>query len=255
MTRTARDLLESTTGKLAPDPRANRLLPLIARGAARRTTLAALALEQSHVIAADRRAFLHLAERSAGAGTPAVPRGAAQEAAVRGESGPRDSATAGEGAAPASAAYFTLLAEGEALAQDRLGAYAAAVGADEERAAHEWLPDCQAYPAYVAWLALNGSPADVVLALSANFAAWGGYCGTIADALRRHYGLDDGACGFFDFFAEPAPELERRALAAVQEGLDAGRISEEEVHRFGGMLQAYESRFWHALWELDQRVA
>ena len=68
MTRTARELLESTTGKLAPDPHANRLLPLIGRGAARRDTLAALALEQRLVIAADRRAFLHLAERSAAEG-------------------------------------------------------------------------------------------------------------------------------------------------------------------------------------------
>lgn len=65
MTRTAREVLEGVTGKLAPDPHANRLLPVIARGAAQRTTLAALALEQRHVIAADHRAFLHLAERSA----------------------------------------------------------------------------------------------------------------------------------------------------------------------------------------------
>ncbi|MEV7346763.1 transcriptional regulator [Streptomyces sp. NPDC093544] len=222
MTRTATDLRESATGKLAPDPHANRLLPLIARGAAQRSTLAVLALEQRHVIAADRRAFLHLA--------------------VRPDAGPQ------------SAAFFATLAEGEALAQDRLGAYAAACGVDEARAAaYEPLADCQAYPAYVAWLALNGSPADVVLALSANFAAWGGYCGTIAEALRSRYGFDDEACGFFDFFAEPAPELERLALSAVQAGLDAGRVDEDEVLRYGRLLQGCEARFWHALWELDGR--
>ncbi|MFE9763029.1 transcriptional regulator [Streptomyces sp. NPDC005808] len=222
MTRTATDLRESATGKLAPDPHANRLLPLIARGAAQRSTLAALALEQRHVIAADRRAFLHLAQRP--------------------DSGPE------------SAAFFAALAEGEALAEDRLGAYAAACGADEEWAAgYEPLADCRAYPAYVAWLALNGSPADVVLALSANFAAWGGYCATIAQALRGHYGFDDEACGFFDFFAEPAPELERLALSAVQAGLDAGRVDEAEVLRFGRLLQGCEEKFWHALWELDGR--
>ncbi|WP_369244905.1 transcriptional regulator [Streptomyces sp. R41] len=231
MTRTARELLESTTGKLAPDPHANRLLPLIARGAARRSTLAALALEQRHVIAADRRAFLRLAERSA-AGTEAAA------------------------AAPESAAFFEMLAEGEALAQDRLGAYAAAVGADEAwAAAYEPLEDCQTYPAYVAWLALNGSPADVVLALSANFAAWGGYCATIAQSLRRHYGFADEACAFFDFFAEPAPDLELKAQAAVQAGIDTGQISQDAVLRYGRLLQAYEAKFWHALWELDQRVA
>ncbi|WRZ94343.1 transcriptional regulator [Streptomyces sp. NBC_01007] len=230
MTPTAREVLEDITGKLAPDPHANRLLPLIARGAAQRTTLAALALEQRHVIAADHRAFLHLAERSAaGTGTSVAD--------------------------PASAAFFEMLAEGEALAGDRLTAFATAVGADEARAAaYEPLADCQAYPAYVAWLALNGEPTDVVLALGANFAAWGGYCETIAEALRRHYGFDDEACGFFDLFAAPAPELESRALAAVRAGLDTGRISPDDVHRHGRLLQAYEAKFWHALWELDQRV-
>lgn len=223
MTRTARELLDDTTGKLAPDPHANRLLPLIARGAARRSTLTALGLEQHHVIAADLRAFRHLAERST--------------------------------AEPECAAFFTLLAEGETLARGRLGAYAAACGSDEARTvAYEPLADCQAYPAYVAWLALNGSPADVVLALSANFAAWGGYCATIAEALRRHYGFTDEACGFFDLFAEPAPELEHRAQAAVQAGLDAGRVDQDAVHRYGRLLQSYESTFWHALWELDQRT-
>lgn len=223
MARTADELRERTIRKLAPDPHANRLLPLIARGAARRSTLAALALEQRHVVAADRRAFLHLAERP--------------------DAGPED------------AAFFAMLAEGEALAQDRLGVYAVTCGADEERApAYEPLADCRTYPAYVAWLALNGSPVDVVLALSANFASWGDYCATIADALRRHYGFADEACGFFDFFAAPAPELERRALAAVQAGIDAGRVAEDEALRYGRLLQGYEAKFWHALWELDQRV-
>ncbi|NGO11753.1 transcriptional regulator [Streptomyces sp. HC44] len=224
MTRTARELLENITGKLAPDPRSNRLLPLIGRGAARRDTLAALALEQRYVIAADRRAFLHLAERSA--------------------------------AEPECAAFFTMLAEGEALAHDRLGPLLAACGADEARvAAYEPLAGAQAYPAYVAWLALNGAPADVVLALSANFSAWGGYCATIAEALRRQYGFDDEACGFFDLFAEPAPDLEQKAVAAVQAGLDAELISEESVQRYGRLLQSYESMFWHTLWELEHRSA
>jgi hypothetical protein len=217
MTHDARRLLESTTRELAPDPSANRLVPLIARGAAdRRTTLAALALEQRRVIPADRRSFLHLAERSADE--------------------------------PEAAAFFTTLAEGEALAGERLEAFAAACGVDETRARdHEPLPGCQAYPAYVAWLALNGSPADVVLALTANFSAWGGYCATIAGALREHYGFTDESCAFFDFFAEPAPDLDRQAAAAVQAGLDAGRLDERSAHRYGRLLQAYESMFWTTL--------
>ncbi|MFD7811484.1 transcriptional regulator [Streptomyces sp. NPDC059785] len=235
MPRKAAELLESITGKLAPDPHANRLLPLIGRGAARRSTLAALCLEQRHVIEADRRAFLHLAQRSAwGSARP-------------GE--------AGSGGASAVSEFFTVLAEGEAVAGHRLGAFGAACGVDEEQAAaYQPLADCQSYPAYVAWLALNGEPADVVLALNTNFAAWGDYCATIADALRRHYGYDDAACAFFDLFAEPGPELRQKSLAAVEEGLDSGRTDEHEALRYGRLLQAYEARFWHALWELDQRT-
>lgn len=222
MTRTARELLERTTAKLAPDPHANRLLPLIARGAARPGTLAALALEQRRIVASDRRAFRYLAGRSWDA--------------------------------PACAAFFTLLAEGEAVAGDRLDAYATACAADEApEAAQEPPADCQTYPAYVAWLALNGEPADVVLALSANFASWGRYCATIAQALRHHYGYDDTACGFFDFFAKPSPELEQKARAAVQEGLDTGRLDETLARRYGRLLQGCEARFWHSLWELDAR--
>ncbi|MGV9245116.1 transcriptional regulator [Streptomyces sp. NPDC003710] len=222
MTRTARRLLEEATRKLAPDPHANRLLPLIARGAARPATLAALALQQREVIASDRRAFEYLSERS------------------------REE--------PASAAFFAALAHGEAVAQDRLRAFAAVCRADETADTYEPPADCQGYPAYVAWLALNGEPAEVALALSANFAAWGRYCASIAQALRHHYGYDDAACGFFDFFAGPSPDLDTKAEEAVQEGLDVGRLDEDRAHRYGRLLQGYETQFWHALWELDARA-
>ncbi|MFI9649525.1 transcriptional regulator [Streptomyces sp. NPDC052040] len=221
MARTARELLEEAARRLAPDPHANRLLPLIARGAARPTTLAALALEQREIIASDHRAFRHLAERSRNA--------------------------------PACAAFFTALADGEAEAQDRLGGYATACRAEETARTYERPADCEGYPAYVAWLALNGEPSDVTLALGANFAAWGDYCASIATALRHHYGFDDAACGFFDFFAEPSPDLAGRAEEAVREGLESGRLDEERAHRHGRLLQGYETRFWHALWELDAR--
>jgi hypothetical protein len=220
MTRTARDLLQTTTARLAPDPEANPLVPRIADGTAPRTALAALALEQAWVIPADRRAFLHLAERSLVT-------------------------------APEAAAFFRSLAEGEALAEELLPSLAQACDVDETTSAsYEPLAGCQAYPAYVAWLALNGSPTDVVLALSANFSAWGGYCATIAEALRGHYGFKDEACAFFDFFAQPSPELDRTATAAVQAGLDAGSLDEHRAHRYGRLLQQYEAMFWSTLADL-----
>ncbi|MFF8033014.1 MULTISPECIES: transcriptional regulator [unclassified Streptomyces] len=218
MTHTARDLMETTTRELAPDPHSNPLVPLIARGEADRATLAALALEQRWVIPADRRAFLHLAQRAT--------------------------------AEPDAAAYFTALAEGEALAAEHLKAFAAACGVDEARAdAYDPLPGCQAYPAYVAWLALNAEPADVVLALTANFSAWGGYCATIAGALRTRYGFTDEACAFFDFFAEPAPALDRTATEAVQKALDEDRLNRKRAHQYGRTLQMYEAMFWTMLRE------
>ncbi|MET9971677.1 transcriptional regulator [Streptomyces sp. NPDC006356] len=187
----------------------NPLVPLIADGAADRSTLGLLALEQSRVIPADRLAFLHLAQRSASA-----------------------------------APFFTLLAEGEVLAGERLGAFAAACGVTEaQAAAYEPLPGCQAYPAYVAWLALNASPAEAVFALTANFSTWGGYCATIAEALRRHYGFTDEACAFFDFFAEPSPELDQRARAA----LETSDLDEPRAHRYARLLQSYEDQFWSTL--------
>ncbi|MFE7761365.1 transcriptional regulator [Streptomyces sp. NPDC057438] len=217
MTGTAVQLLRLTAAELTPDPDANPLLPVIASGTAGLGTLAVLALEQRLVIAADLRSFRHLAERSA-----------AEE--------------------PGSAPFFEMLAEGEAVAAERLEVYAEACGVDAERTrTYEPLPGCQAYPSYVARLALTASPADAVLALSSNFASWGGYCGTIARALRDRYGFTDAACGFFDLFAEPAPELEERARAAVQAGLDAGRIDENRAVGHGRLLQSYEAMFWATL--------
>jgi hypothetical protein len=216
MARTASELLATTTAQLAPDPHSNPLIPLIARGDASRDVLGTLALEQHWVIPADRAAFLHLAGR------------ALEE--------------------PEAAAFFTMLAEGESLAAEHLKPFARACGVDETRTrSYDPLPGCQAYPAYVAWLALNASPTDVVLAITANFSAWGGYCATIAEALRTRYGFTADDCAFFDFFAQPAPELDERARAAVQEGLDTGILDEEAAHTYGRLLQSYEAMFWATL--------
>ncbi|KOV57135.1 transcriptional regulator [Streptomyces sp. MMG1121] len=214
MTVTAGKLLETTTGALAPDPAANPFVPLVERGEAALEALARLALEQRWVIPADRRAFQYLAER----------------------------------AEPAAAACFTSLATGEELAATHLDAFARACGVTPERSrAYVPLPGCQAYPAYVSWLALNAAPADVVLALTANFSAWGGYCDRLAKGLRTHYGFEDEACAFFDFFAAPAPRLDQQATAAVQAGLDGGALDTDLAHTYGTLLQSYESMFWATL--------
>ncbi|MFB7508873.1 transcriptional regulator [Streptomyces broussonetiae] len=214
MTATARDLLETTIGALAPDASANPFVPLVERGEAPPQALARLALEQQWVIPSDRRSFEHLARR----------------------------------ADPAAAAYFSTLATGEELAARHLTAFARACGVTEERSrTYVPLAGCQAYPAYVSWLALNASPTDTLLALTANFSAWGGYCTRIAAGLRTHYGFEDESCAFFDFFAAPAPDLDEQATAAVQAGLDTGALHTDTAHTYGTLLQRYESMFWATL--------
>lgn len=224
MSPTAQELLRTTAARLALDPGTNPLVPRVADGTAAPRTLAVLALEQRHVIPADRRSFRHLAERAA------------------------------ESEDPESAAFFESLADGETLAEERLAPLldALEVGAAES-ATYEPQAGCQAYPAYAAWLALNAEPADVVIALTANFASWGACCAVIARALRERYGLRDEACGFFDLFAEPAPELDRQALAAVRAGLDRRRVTAAHL-RHGRLVQSYEEMFWATLASGDKAL-
>jgi thiaminase len=210
------DALEIVRRELAPAEGANRLVALVAEGRLPRDRLAALAGEEYRIIASDRRSFLVLAARF-----PEPP--------------------AGE--------FFVGLAGGESLALSKLLTFAAALGlGEEDLEAYEPRPGCQAYAGHVAWLALNGSQGDVALALVANFAAWGSYCAAVAQALRRHYGLDDEACGFFDFFAAPVPEVERQALAVAEASLEEGRPP-ASARRHARLVQAYELMFWNTLAE------
>jgi hypothetical protein len=210
----ARELLAQVQREFAPAADDNRLVPAVAAGEAPLAVIAALAAEQHRIIPSDRRSFLVLAARTA-------------------------DAPAGE--------FFAGLAQGESLALATLPALAAACGMDAA-AVRDYPPraGCQAYPAYVAWLALNGAPADVALALVANFDAWGRYCATLARALREHYQLDDTACAFFDFFATPAPDVELQALAAVQAALTGGQ-SLHGARQYARLLQTYELMFWNTL--------
>jgi hypothetical protein len=214
MTDAARDLLKSVRQELAPNEDANRFVPLVREGSAPRAALAALAAEEHRIVTSDWRSFLTLAAR-------------ATDHAAR--------------------EFFAGLAQGESAALKTLPALARAFGMDED-AVRNYEPQagCQAYPAYLAWLALNAEPADVIVAVTANFAAWGEYCADVAEALRTQYGLDDEACGFFDFFATPAPEIEQQAVLAVQAGISDGRVT-DSARQYGRLFQSYELMFWNTL--------
>lgn len=216
-TGAARDLLRDVQAELAPRDDENRLAPLIASGAAPRSVFWVIAAEELRIVPSDWRSLHTLAARS-------------EDVAAR--------------------TYFSGLASGEERALAMLAPLAREAHLDADAArAYRPSPGCQAYPAYFAWLALNGAPAEVALAVTANFAAWGRYCAAIALGMREHYGFSDEACGFFDFFATPLPD--DQAVAAVGAGLDAGTLDPDEARLYARLFQSYELMFWNTLTELS----
>jgi thiaminase len=209
--QTQRELAE-----IAEAIRAHRFLERLRTRDVPEERLRALAGEQHAIVSSDRRSFAQLAARF-----PFGPAGA----------------------------LFLGMAEGEGVALDKLRGLCAWLGmTDEELRAHEPHPGAQAYAAFVAWLALNGSRADVVLAFLANLAVWGENCGKVAAALREAYGAGDDAVAFFDFFASPPTDFEARALEVLGEALSTGD-SPVHARRASRLLQAYELSFWDALAE------
>jgi hypothetical protein len=202
----AAELLALVRAELAPVELGladHRYLAELEAGRVPPESLRTFAGEQRAIIASDCNSFEHLAHRF-----PELP--------------------AGE--------FFREMAAGEAEALRLLEPFAAAVELGRE---YEPLAGCQAYPAYVAWLALNGSPADVVLAFLANLETWGRSCARMRDALRPAYG--DDAVAFFEFFAQTPQGFEERALALVATG------EPSSARRAARLLQTYELLYWDTL--------
>ena len=139
--------------------------------------------------------------------------------------------------------------QGESEALALLDGYAGWLALDEDWfGSYEPEPRAQAYPAFVAWLALNGSVGAVTMGFFANLAAWGENCARVAAALRDAYGAGDAAVAYFEFFAAAPPDVREDTLAVAQVGLDAGD-DPREIRRAARLLQAYELQFWDALAE------
>ncbi|HKS44924.1 MAG TPA: transcriptional regulator [Amycolatopsis sp.] len=213
------ELVEGISRELAAtadEIRSHRFLDLLGRRAIPDDRLRALAAEEHTIVHSDRRSFAQLAAR--------FPDGPSGE-------------------------FFLALAEGEGIALRKLRGLAEWLDlTGDDLHTYEPLPGAQAYPAFVAWLALNGSRLDVVLALLANFAAWGDNCGKAAAALREAYGASDVAVAFFDFFTQAPPDFENTALAVIEEAIADGD-SPTLARRATRLLQAYELSFWDTLTE------
>jgi len=211
---TAENLLNEVLAELEPVERALRTHPfptLLAKGRVPRERLIDFATEQVNIVASDRRSFAQMAARY----TP-----------------------------PPAGDLFLQLAVGEELALSHLWGFARWLGQEpDDLEQREPSPGGQAYSAFVAWLALNGSTADIALAFLANLAAWGENCRRVAVALREQYGANSEATGFFDFFATPAPGFRDEALTVVGAGLAAGEPP-VRARRAARLLQQYELMFW-----------
>jgi thiaminase len=215
----AGDLLEEIRADLASVEeaiRSARFVAALAEGTVREEGLWAIAGEQRLVVASDRRSFALLSSRFA--------------------------------SSPAHE-WFVSMQQGESEALALLDGYSdwLALGEDWFES-YEPDPGAQAYLAFVAWLAVNGSVGAVAMAFLANLAAWGENCARVAAGLRDAYGAGDAAVAYFEFFAAAPPGFRDDTLAVAQAGLDSGD-DPREIRRAARLLQAYELQFWDALAE------
>jgi thiaminase len=152
---------------------------------------------------------------------------------------------------PTGQQFCRAILDGEAAALEALEPLATAIGmTPADRDAYEPALGAQAYSAYLAWLCLYGNEAEVVAALSVNFAAWGANCGRIAQALRQRYGLQEAAVQFFTQFAAAPPDISPAALLVIEIGLQQG-VEARRIARAARMLQGYELMFWDTLYTLS----
>jgi thiaminase len=218
----AADLVASIRTDLAPVEQRltdHPFLDRVERGQLGRERLRPLAGEQFHIISADLRSVAHLVSRFGG--------GSARD-------------------------FFLDVLAGERAALAKLMLFGDALGMSaRDLSLYEPMPAAHAYTAYMAYLALYASDAEVAAAYLVNFPAWGECCGRLARALRERYGLSEEQTSFFDFFAAPNPGFAPAALAVIQAKLDAG-WPVHLIRRAARLLQGYELMFWDAMEEASR---
>lgn len=138
--------------------------------------------------------------------------------------------------------------QGEAAALDALHSFARALAmSGDDLEGFEPLSAAHAYCAFVAWLALYRSDAELGGAFLTNSPTWGANCRRMSKALKERYSFAESDLAFFDLFAN-MPPFEEEALAIIQAGLDRG-IHPRLIHRAARLLQGYELMFWDAMAE------
>ncbi|MFB0507870.1 MAG: transcriptional regulator [Thermodesulfobacteriota bacterium] len=149
--------------------------------------------------------------------------------------------------------FFWMVLQGETEALKALGRFVSALGVPgEELEAYEPLPEAQAYKAYMAWLSLYGSGAEVAGAFLTNFPAWGANCGRMSKALMEGYGFKGKDLSFFELFSTPVADFEEKARLVINAGISQG-VEPKAIKEASRMLQGYELMFWDALYKISSR--
>ena len=149
--------------------------------------------------------------------------------------------------------FFWMVLQGEVEALKALGRFASALRvSEEELEGYEPLPEAQAYKAYMAWLSLYGSAAEVAGAFLANFPAWGMNCGRMRKALMEGYGFKDDDLSFFELFSTPVADFEEKARLVIDAGISQG-VEPKAIKEASRMLQGYELMFWDAISRISSR--
>jgi pyrroloquinoline quinone (PQQ) biosynthesis protein C len=214
----ARELIETIRTELKPLHQkiiSHRYVAALENGQVTRESLAVFAIQQHHIIASDLRSIALLLARHGNL---------------------------------LSRPYLLGILQGENNAFEALAKFAQALGiSDEALRGSEPIPTAFAYSAFLAWLGMYGSDAEMAGALSLNFAAWGANCGRISAALKARYGLKSDAVSFFDLFANLPPAGDA-ATIVIQSGLDRG-VPAAAIARAARMLQGYELMYWDGMAE------
>ena len=212
----ARELIETIRTELKPLHQqiiSHRYVAALENAKVPRESLVMFALQQHHIIASDLRSIALILARHGN--LPSRP-------------------------------YLLNVLQGENNAFEALDKFAQALGiSGETLRGSEPIPAAFAYSAFLAWLGMYGSDAEMAGALSLNFAAWGTNCGRISAALKAGYGLKPDAVTFFDLFANLPPAGDA-AVGVIQGGLDRG-VPAAAVARAARMLQGYELMYWDAM--------
>jgi hypothetical protein len=212
----ARELTENIRTELKPlhdKIVSHRYVAALENGKIPGESLALFAIQQHHIIASDLRSIALLLARHGN--LPSRP-------------------------------YLLNILQGENNAFEELGKFEQALGISiEELRGSEPIPAAFAYSAFLAWLAMYGSDAEMAGALSLNFAAWGLNCGRMSAALKNSYRLPAGVVSFFDLFANLPPAGDA-AIEVIQGGLDRG-VPGAAVARAARLLQGYELMYWDAM--------